>query len=124
MDTTIKGLEFIPEGRGCVKIVFPKAKIKTNGSYVLRFCGEEVVQLYDKVASYSASQVIKEPVAYTEEISTYISEVERSLSVTGKKGDLNLSLICYTDKEDDNWIKLTQRRVCYLASLIGGYLEK
>ncbi|GEM_PF-6096083 len=68
-------------------------------------------------------KVIPEDKAYNEEISTYSKDVERSLFI-GKdmNGNMKLSLICYTDKNDDNWIELSVKRAAKLASLMHGYI--
>lgn len=65
--------------------------------------------------------------AYSEEFSVYKNKVERTLSIsnyTTKNSSLmGLYLTCYTDKDDDNWIELTPRKISQLISHIYGYIN-
>lgn len=109
-----------------VKLVFPFFNEKFNKRIRVCFNQDEIRDLIRELEGYvgSGDEIRKEDEAYTEEISNYRGEVERTLSLCGKKGSLEIYLNCYTDKPyDDNWIELTPTRLRKLIGLLYGYIK-
>lgn len=105
-----------------LKLIFP-SNGPFNDSIRLEFGREEIAGLISRLERHCARAIKKETKAYTEEISIYKNDVERSLFLSGDKGNLRLSLICYTDKpQDDNWINLSPAKLAYFVGLLYGYL--
>lgn len=108
-----------------LKITFSSFKEEFNNRIKILLNSEQIRELIGHLETYITKPVKKEIVAYTDDISTYKDEVERTMGITGKHGLLQLSLDCYTDKPfDDNWIVLTPAKLSKFVGLLYGYLPK
>lgn len=108
--------------KNSIKLTFKDFNNNFNNAIRIKCEREEILNLINILTPYS-TKIKKEDRAYTEEISTYKNEVERTLSLSGKKENLFLNLICYTNiPYDDNWIILTISKINYLLGLLYGYL--
>ncbi|GLO66177.1 hypothetical protein [Oceanobacillus kimchii] len=112
-------------------LVLNFAECEEIGDYYREdFNPEDTIELYRKIIDHlvkndAIQKVAKEDKAYSEEISTHLKEVERSLSINKTlDGKMSLQLICYTDKNDDHWIRLTVSKAAELAGLISGYITE
>lgn len=114
-------VELITEGKQ-IRLVIPKENETKRGSYCVALDSNEVRELYDKLSGLTDKTIKHDDRPYYDEISTYVNEVERTLDISGNKGALKLDLICYTDKEDDNWIGLSPKRIAKLAGVIYQYI--
>lgn len=85
---------------------------------------DDIRKLIDTLEEFVEGDVKKEVKAYNEEINTFKQGIERTLYLSGTKGDLRLYLDCYTDVPyDDNWVDLTNTRLRNFVGLLYGYLE-
>ena len=110
-------------GRRGAKLIFSSFTNEINDKIKVILNNNEIKELIDILSKINTKAVKKEEKAYTDEISTYKNEVERSLWMTGRKGLLTLSLDCYTDKPfDDNWIILTPAKLNTFIGNLYGYI--
>lgn len=104
------------------KLFIPRDNITVWGGYYVSMNTDEVKELYETLKALTDKPIKHDDRPYHDDISTYVGEVERTLSVTGHKGKLNLIINCYTDKDDDNWIRLSPKRIAKLAGMIYPYI--
>lgn len=104
------------------KLFIPKDNVTAWGGYYVSMNSDEVKELYETLKALTDKPIKYDDRPYHDDISTYVGEVERILTVSGYKGKLNLSIICYTDKDDDNWIGLSPQRIAKLAGMIYPYI--
>lgn len=113
-------IEELPAKR--IRLIFTNER-NAFGKYRIRFNREETQSLVTYLENLYGQRIEAQPAAYSEEISTYKNHIERTLNVTtDSKRELLVTLTCYTDGTDDNWVELTERRATYLISLLKGYL--
>lgn len=107
-----------------LKLIIPK-EYKVKKGYLITFSGNEIKELYEYLKNITKEPIINNDKRYWDDIATYSKKVERRLSVSmgNPFGNLNIRLIAYTDKDDDNWIELTPKRISKLAGMIFPYVS-
>ncbi|QUH22176.1 hypothetical protein [Alkaliphilus sp. B6464] len=106
-----------------LKIIFSSFTDEINTHVKVRLNNQDIQELIETLEPFNTKDVKKEGKAYCEDMSTFKDGVERTLTLSGRKGDLSLRLDAYTPEEyDDNWIVLTPSKLSKLIGLLYGYL--
>lgn len=109
------------------KLVFIDFKERFNNRIKLKLTEKDIKKLIDilELVCNKKIESKRNNKRYTEEISTYRKEVERTLLITNSiDNNLVLYLDAYTDKEfDDNYIELTDNKVAKLINILYGYIS-
>lgn len=102
------------------RLIFETYQEEFNSRVMIEIAPEQVVELVNVLEEYLKIQ----DKAYTEEISTYVNEIERSLMISPGNIGVRIFLDVYTDQPyDDNWMDLTPGRLTYFVGLLYGYLK-
>lgn len=131
--TEIKGLNiFERSDEKALVLEFIDYKLnKFNGIIRLELSrtdlGNLLLYLEGYVTKFGGRDIVPCNQAYSEEISYYKDDIERSLTINRGRSESDLMIVClscYTDIEyNDYWLDLTPGRIKSFIELIHGYVS-